>query len=87
MYKGNFSNSFVKWAVIIFLFPIFFGGIILRLADRIIGKKKAEEVDLVAKLFDEIAPKYENRKGGYTRIIKIGLRKGDAAMEVLMELV
>ena len=39
MYKGNFSNSFVKWAVIIFLFPIFFGGIILRLADRIIGKK------------------------------------------------
>ena len=51
------------------------------------GKKKAEEVDLVAKLFDEIAPKYENRKGGYTRIIKIGLRKGDAAMEVLMELV
>ena len=52
-----------------------------------VGKKKAEEVDLVAKLFDEIAPKYENRKGGYTRIIKIGLRKGDAAMEVLMELV
>ena len=51
------------------------------------GKKKAEEVDLVAKLFDEIAPKYENRKGGYTRIIKIGLRKGDAAMEVLLELV
>ena len=51
------------------------------------GKKKAEEVDLVAKLFDEIAPKYENRKGGFTRIIKIGLRKGDAAMEVLMELV
>ena len=51
------------------------------------GKKKAEEVDLVEKLFDEIAPKYENRKGGYTRIIKIGLRKGDAAMEVLMELV
>ena len=43
MYKGNFSNSFVKWAVIIFLFPIFFGGIILRLADRIIGKKKAED--------------------------------------------
>ena len=49
--------------------------------------KKAKSVDLVAKLFDEIAPKYAERKGGYTRIVKIGLRKGDAAMEVLLELV
>ena len=52
------------------------------------GKKRnTKEVDLVAKLFDEIAPKYADRKGGYTRIIKIGLRKGDAAMEVVLELV
>lgn len=52
------------------------------------GKKKnTKEIDLVAKLFDEIAPKYENRNGGYTRIVKIGQRKGDAAMEVLVELV
>ena len=52
------------------------------------GKKKnTKEVDLVAKLFDEIAPKYVNRNGGYTRIVKIGPRKGDAAMEVLLELV
>ena len=50
-------------------------------------KKNTKEVDLVAKLFDEIAPKYENRNGGYTRIVKIGLRKGDAAMEVVLELV
>lgn len=52
------------------------------------GKKKnTKEVDLVAKLFDEIAPKYVDRKGGYTRIVKIGPRKGDAAMEVVLELV
>ena len=52
------------------------------------GKKRnTKDVDLVAKLFDEIAPKYENRNGGYTRIIKIGQRKGDAAMEVIIELV
>ena len=52
------------------------------------GKKKGtKDVDLVAMLFDEIAPKYVNRQGGYTRIVKIGQRKGDAAMEVLLELV
>ncbi len=50
-------------------------------------KKNTKDVDLVAKLFDEIAPKYENRHGGYTRIVKIGQRKGDAAMEVMIELV
>ena len=52
------------------------------------GKKKAaKKVDLCAKLFDEIAPKYATRNGGYTRIIKIGQRKGDGAMEVVLELV
>ena len=50
-------------------------------------KKNTKEVDLVAKLFDELAPKYASRNGGYTRIIKIGPRKGDAAMEVVLELV
>ena len=52
------------------------------------GKKRGtKEVDLVAKMFDEYGVKYASRKGGYTRIIKKGLRKGDAAMEVILELV
>ena len=52
------------------------------------GKKKnTKEVDLTAKLFDEIAPKYAGRNGGYTRIVKIGQRKGDGALEVVLELV
>ncbi|MCD8324925.1 MAG: 50S ribosomal protein L17 [Clostridiales bacterium] len=50
-------------------------------------KKDRKKVDMVDKLFTEIAPKYKNRKGGYTRIIKIGPRKGDAAMMVVLELV
>ena len=52
------------------------------------GKKRnTKTVDVANKLFDEIAPKYVGRNGGYTRIVKIGQRKGDAAMEVLLELV
>ena len=52
------------------------------------GKKKnTKKVDLTQTLFDEIAPKYADRNGGYTRIIKIGQRKGDAAMQVVLELV
>lgn len=43
--------------------------------------------DVVKKLFDEIAPKYAQRNGGYTRIVKIGPRRGDAAEMVLVELV
>ncbi|MCD8109429.1 MAG: 50S ribosomal protein L17 [Clostridiales bacterium] len=50
-------------------------------------KRETKKVDLPDKLFTEIAPKYKNRQGGYTRIVKIGPRKGDAAMEVVLELV
>ena len=50
-------------------------------------KKNTKKVDLVDKMFTEIAPKYADRNGGYTRIVKIGPRKGDAAMEVILELV
>ena len=58
-----------------------------RSAEDAAKKKGAKKVDLVDKLFTEYAPKYADRNGGYTRIVKIGLRKGDAAMEVLLELV
>lgn len=52
------------------------------------GKKaNTKKVDLTQKLFDEYAPKYADRNGGYTRIVKIAQRKGDAALEVLLELV
>ena len=43
--------------------------------------------DVVKKLFDEIAPKYAERNGGYTRVIKTGPRRGDAAPMAIVELV
>ena len=52
------------------------------------GKKKnTVAVDMPKKMFEEIAPKYADRNGGYTRIVKICQRKVDGAMEVLLELV
>ncbi|MBO8169418.1 MAG: 50S ribosomal protein L17 [Thermoanaerobacteraceae bacterium] len=43
--------------------------------------------DVVTKLFEDIAKRYEDRQGGYTRIIKLGNRRGDGAMMVRVELV
>ena len=55
-----------------------------------INKVKDENgnnIDLIAKLFNEIAPKYEGRVGGYTRIIKAGPRRGDGAEVAILQLV
>lgn len=49
--------------------------------------EKGKNIDLPSKLFNEIAPKYEGRVGGYTRIVKAGPRKGDGAEVAILELV
>ena len=48
---------------------------------------EGKNVDLPSKLFNELAPKYEDRNGGYTRIIKLGNRRGDSAPIAIIELV
>lgn len=50
------------------------------------ARKVLNDEDLVKKLFDQIAPKFADRSGGYTRITKIGFRRGDAAPMVKLEL-
>ena len=45
------------------------------------------DLDLVKRLFDDLAPKYSTRPGGYTRVIKLGQRKGDASFVARLELV
>lgn len=54
---------------------------------RRIALARLNNRDSVQKLFDVLAPRYENRAGGYTRTLKVGLRNGDRAEMVLIELV
>ena len=55
-------------------------------ARRLAGRRIADR-DVLGKLFDDIGPRYNERPGGYTRILKLGNRKGDAAEMALIELV
>jgi large subunit ribosomal protein L17 len=54
---------------------------------RRLAAARLSDAQAVKKLFDDIAPRYENRNGGYTRVIKLGPRMGDSAEMVLLELV
>ncbi|MGH2582390.1 MAG: 50S ribosomal protein L17 [Anaerolineales bacterium] len=54
---------------------------------RRLAAQRLNDAKSVKKLFDEIAPRYTERKGGYTRLVKLGPREGDRAQMVLLELV
>ena len=80
--KDNASRLHARKKMMSYLYPI------TEVPVENAGKKRnTKSINLSEKLFEEIAPKYADRNGGYTRIVKIGPRKGDAAMEVLIELV
>ena len=54
---------------------------------RRLAVSRMADKDAVTKLFDDIAPRFENRQGGYTRMTKLGIRKGDSAEMVILELI
>lgn len=56
-------------------------------ARRLVASRLGNDPEIVKKLFDDIAPRFSNRNGGYTRVLKLGKRLGDAADMVLLELV
>ncbi len=56
-------------------------------ARRLVAKKIGNDAEIVKKLFDDIAPRFSDRNGGYTRVLKLGPRKGDAADMVVLEMV
>lgn len=80
--KDKPSRLAARRQLLRFMYPV------VEVPSEAAGRKKAtKEVDLIAKMFDEYGPRFASRKGGYTRIIKIGQRKGDGALMVVLELV
>lgn len=80
--KDSATRLHARRQLLKYLYPV------TEVPKEVAGKKKnTKKVDVSDMLFDDIAPKYVSRKGGYTRIVKIGPRKGDAAMEVIIELI
>jgi len=55
-------------------------------ARRMVGRE-IQDQEILRKIMDEIAPVYANRNGGYTRVYKLGMRRGDSTPEALIELV
>ena len=80
--KDSPSRLYARRRILAYLYPV-----TIVPADGRKKRSNTEKVDMAAKMFDEIAPKYADRAGGYTRMVKIGPRKGDAAEQVIIELV
>lgn len=63
------------------------GADVQEVSARRLAAARLADAETVKKLFDDIAPRFENRAGGYTRMVKLGPRLGDAAEMVILELV
>ncbi len=80
--KDNPSRLNARRKMLAYLYPV-----VETPADGRKVRSNTVKVDMAKKMFDEIAPKYADRNGGYTRIVKIGARRGDGAETVIIELV